>query len=72
MKARIVLRVISLVMFVVGVIFVICALMTPTMGMVFYIGDLEIGVEIWHAFYIFYAVVTVFLFILSFLVKMKR
>ena len=72
MKTRIVLRVISLVMFVVGVIFVICCLLCPTIGMVFYIGNIEIGVEVWHAFYIFYAVVTVALFVVSFFVKRKR
>ena len=72
MNARILLRIISLVMFVVAVIFVLCALSCPTMGMVFYIGSLEVGPEIWRAFYAFYAVVTVGLFVISFFVKKKR
>lgn len=71
MQTKTVLRVVSLVMFVIAVIFVACALSCPTCGSTFYIGSLRIGSDVWRAFYAIYAVVTVFLFVLSFFVKKK-
>ena len=68
MKKGMVLRVISLVMFVVAVIFVACALANPAFGSVFYIGDIRIGSDVWRAFYAVYAIVMAILFVLSFFV----
>lgn len=72
MKTKTILRLISLVMFVVAVIFVACALSCPTCGSVFYIGPLRIGAEVWRAFYAVYALVMVLLFVLSFFVRKKK
>lgn len=65
---RLILRVISLVMLIVAIVFLSIALTHPEFGSVFYIGNLRIGVEIWWAFYIIYAVVMVGLFVASFFV----
>lgn len=72
MKAKCVLRIISLVMFMVAVIFLAIALSCPTCGSVFYIGSIRIGVEIWHAFYLIYTAVMVLLFVISFFIKPKK
>lgn len=72
MKAKRVLRLTSLAMFMVAVIFVACALSCPTCGSVFYIGNIRIGVEVWHAFYLCYAIVMVLLLIISFFIKGKK
>lgn len=72
MGARKVLRFVSLIMLIVAVIFVFCALSCPTLGQVFYIGNIEIGPEIWRAFYAVYAIVMVALFGISFFLNDKR
>ena len=72
MHTKTVLRLISLAMFLIAVIFVVCALSCPTCGSVFYIGPLRIGSEVWRAFYAFYAIVMVLLFVLSFFVRKKK
>lgn len=72
MQTKTILRLISLVMFVVAVIFVVCALSCPTCGSVFYIGPLRIGADVWRAFYAVYALVMVLLFVLSFFVRKKK
>ena len=72
MQTKTILRLISLVMFVVAVIFVVCALSCPTCGSVFYIGPLRIGADVWRAFYAVYAIVMVLLFVLSFFVRKKK
>ena len=72
MKARKTLRLISLVMLIVAVIFVFCALSNPALGKVFYIGSIKIGADIKRAFYAVYAVVMVALFGVSFFVKDKK
>ena len=69
MNTRKILRWISLIMLIVAVIFVSAALSNPTLGTVFYIGGLRIGVEIWRAFYAVYVIVMAALFLISFLVK---
>lgn len=71
MKAKTILRLISLVMFVIAVVFVFIALSCPTCGSVFYIGSIRIGSEVWRAFYSIYAIVMAVLFVLSFFVKKK-
>ena len=68
MKARTKLRLVSLVMFVAAVVFVICAMSCPTCGSVFYIGSFRVDGEVLRVFYKGYAIVTVLLFALSFLV----
>ena len=72
MKARRTLRLISLVMLIVAVVFVFCALSNPALGKVFYIGSIKIGADIKRAFYAIYAIVMVALFGISFFVKEKK
>ena len=72
MKARKTLRLISLVMLIVAVVFVFCALSNPALGKVFYIGSIKIGADIKRAFYAVYAIVMVALFGVSFFVKDKK
>ena len=72
MKTKIKLRLISLAMFVVAVVFVICALSAPTLGKTIYIGDFVFGAEQWRFCYKVYAVVMVALFVSSFFVKGKK
>ena len=72
MKARRTLRLISLVMLIVAVVFVFCALSNPALGKVFYIGSIKIGADIKRAFYAVYALVMVALFGISFFVKDKK
>ena len=68
MKKGMKLRIISLVMFVVAIIFIACALANPALGRTFYIGDLAIGAEVWKVFYAIYAIVMTVLFVISFFV----
>ena len=72
MKTRTKLRLLSLAMFVVAVIFVFCALACPTLGRTIYIGDFKFGAEQWRFCYKVYAVVMVALFGISFFVKEKK
>ena len=72
MKTRTTLRLISLAMFVVAVIFVFCALACPTLGRTIYIGDFKFGAEQWRFCYKVYAIVMVALFGVSFFVKEKK
>ena len=72
MKTRTKLRLISLTMFVVAVIFVFCALACPTLGRTIYIRDFKFGAEQWRFCYKVYAVVMVALFGISFFVKEKK
>ena len=68
MKKGMILRIISLIMFVVAIIFIACALANPALGRAFYIGNIAIGAEVWRVFYAIYAIVMVILFVLSFFV----
>ena len=72
MKVRRTLRLISLVMLIVAVVFVFCALSNPALGKVFYIGSIKIGADIKRAFYAVYSIVMVALFGISFFVKDKK
>ena len=69
MKLKRILRLISLVMLIIAVVFLAFALTHPEYGTVFYIGNLKIGSSILRGFYALYAIVTVALFGASFLVK---
>lgn len=72
MQPKTVLRIISLVMLIIAVVFVFIALSCPTCGSVFYIGSFRIGADIWRIFYAIYVIVMAFLFLLSFAVNKKR
>ena len=71
MRKRTVLRLISLAMLVVVVIFVFCALACPTLGRTIYIGGFAFGAEQWRVCYAVYAAVMALLFLGSFFVTKK-
>ena len=72
MSKRVKLRITSLVMFVIAVIFVICAMCCPTCGRVIYIGEIAIGGDFWRKCYLVYGIVMVSLFAASFFVKKEK
>lgn len=72
MNRRRILRLISLVMLVVAVIFVFCALSNPTLGNVIYIGTFKFGSDLWRVCYVIYTIVMVTLFCASFFIKNKK
>lgn len=72
MKKGRALRLISLAMLIVAVVFVLCALSNPGMGKVFYIGGIKIGADVKRAFYAVYVIVMTALFGISFFVKGKK
>lgn len=72
MKTRKLLRIISITMLIVAIIFVFCALACPTLGRTIYIGNLKFGAEQWRLCYKIYAVVMVVLFVVSFFVKDRK
>lgn len=72
MKKPMVLRTVSLGMFVVAIIFIACALANPALGRTFYIGDIAIGaVVIGAAFFLAFELVICTGAILSKLDKKK-
>ena len=72
MRNKTKLRLISLAMLVVAVVFVFCALACPTLGRTIYIGNFKFGAEQWRFCYKVYAIVMVMLFGSSFFVKEKK
>ena len=66
------LRIISLIMFVIAVIFVAAALSNPALGHVIYIGDFAFGAEQWRACYAVYVLIMIAVFVASFLVKEEK
>lgn len=66
------LRLASLLMFVIAVVFVFCALSNPTLGSAVYIGSFYFGAEQWRVCYAVYTLVMAGLFISSFFVKEKE
>lgn len=72
MNRKVVLRLISFMMFVAAVIFVIIAVSCPTLGRVFYIGSFRVNGEVLEVFYLCYLVVMVVLFVASFFGKKKK
>lgn len=66
------LRLISLVMLIVAVIFIFCALSAPTLGRTIYIGSYAFGARQWRICYAIYAVIMALLFVVSFFVKEKK
>lgn len=67
-----ILRVISLLMLLVAVIFVFIAISCPTLGRVIYIGPFRFGAEQWRGCYAAYTVAMIGMFVTSFLVKDGR
>ena len=72
MKLKNILRLSSLIMLVIAIVFLSYALTHPEGGTVFYIGGLAIGSAIWRAFYLVYAGIMVALFAVSFFVKDRK
>lgn len=66
------LRVVSLLMLLVAVIFVFIAITHPTLGRVVYIGPFRFGAKQWRVCYAAYVVVMIGLFVASFFVKDGR
>lgn len=69
MRNRKRMRLLSLVMLVIAVIFVLCALSNPGLGRTLYIGNWRFGAEQWRFCYKIYALVMVGLFGGSFFAK---
>ncbi len=69
MKKKTILRMISLLMLIIAIIFVACALCCPTLGTTIYIGSFAFGAEQWRFCYAIYAFVMAALFGASFFVK---
>ena len=72
MKLKNILRLSSLIMLVIAIVFLSYALTHPESGTVFYIGGLAIGSAIWRAFYLVYTGIMVALFAVSFFVKYRK
>lgn len=65
-KARRILRLISLAMLIAAVVFVFCALSAPNLGQTIYIAGFGFGAKQWRICYAVYAIVMVSLFLASF------
>ena len=66
------LRIISLTMLVIAVVFIACALSAPNLGKVIYIGSIKIGAEQKRICYVIYVIAMAALFLASFFVKEKK
>ena len=66
------LRIASLVMFLIALVFVLCNLACPTLGDAIYIGSFRFGAAEARVCYLIYAAVTVLLFIASFFFRGNR
>lgn len=72
MSKRTLLRLISLAMFIIAIVFVVIAISAPTLGKTIYIGSYKFGAEQWRTCYKIYAIVMVGLFASSFFVKKDK
>ena len=72
MSKKAILRLISLIMFIIAIVFVFIAISAPTLGKTIYIGDYAFGAEQWRMCYKIYAVIMIGLFVASFFVKNKN
>lgn len=72
MKARKIMRTISIAMLAVAVVFVACALCSPTWGMVIRIGAFSFGPDQWRVCYAAYVLAMAGLFGASFFVKGEK
>ena len=66
------LRLASLILLLIALVFLFCAVSCPTLGRVFYLGPFRIAAEQRRVFYRLYAAVTAGLFLLSFLVRERK
>lgn len=72
MNTRNKLRIASLIMLVIAVIFVFIAISAPTLGQVIYIGGFEFGPDLWRVCYKAYAVIMFALLAASFFLKKEH
>ena len=72
MNTRKTLRIISLLMLLIAVVFVFCALACPTLGKTIYIGNFRFGAEQWRTCYKLYATVMLGLFVASFFIRKTK
>ena len=66
------LRLASLLLLLIALIFLFCAISCPTLGHVFYLGPFRIAAEQRRVFYRLYAAVTAGFFLLSFLPQKRK
>ena len=66
------LRLASLAMLIIAVIFVICAISCPTCGRCFYIGGFYVSARVYRSLYQIYLLIMLALFTASFFVKDKK
>ncbi len=66
------LRLASLILLLIALVFLFCAVSCPTLGRVFYLGPFRIAAEQRRAFYGLYAAVTAGLFLLSFFIRERK
>lgn len=72
MNLKLILRVVSVIMLLAGLVFLYIAISAPTFGRVLYVGNIRFDAERKRIFYAVYWLITVVLFLCSFLVKNKR
>lgn len=72
MNKRSLLRIISLIMLFIAIVFVVIALGHPELGSVFYIGSIRIGAKECRMFYKAYLIIMVLIFASSFFVKNSK
>ena len=72
MKLKLILRVVSVIMLIAGIVFLYIAISAPTFGRVLYVGSIRFDAERKRIVYAVYWIVTVVLFLCSFLMKNKR
>lgn len=66
------LRLASLLLLLIALVFLFCAISCPTLGHVFHLGPFRIAAEQRRAFYGLYAAVTAGLFLLSFFIRERK
>ena len=66
------LRLASLLLLLIALVFLFCAISCPTLGNVFHLGPFRIAAEQRRVFYRLYAAVTAGLFLLSFLPQKRK
>ena len=66
------LRLASMILLLIALVFLFCAVSCPTLGRVFYLGPFRIAAEQRRVFYRLYAAVIIGLFLLSFLVRERK
>ncbi len=72
MKKKIILRLISMIMLIIAIVFVAVALSNPQFGRVIHIGNFTFGAETWRICYAIYALIMVGFFVISFFIKEKE